>query len=119
LNSVVHSASSAPFAVVRSATAASGYPVRRERRDRGLERRLAAQLQTDRLLRRVAGLVDQRVVAKIGTERRLLVGLLDQLQAEDMLRKIDRRRQVARAEADVTQLLDFDHCWVSFPVGVL
>ena len=81
----------------------------RERRDRVLERRVGAQLQTDRLLRGIAGLVNQRVVAKIGAERRLLVGLLDQLQAEDALRKIDRRRQVARAEAHVTQLLDLDH----------
>ena len=89
----------------------------RERRDGPIERRLRAHLQPDRLLHGVTHLIDQRVVAKIGSERGLLVVPLDQLQPEDTLGEIDRGRQVARAQTDVTQLLDLNHAQLS--VGCL
>jgi hypothetical protein len=85
----------------------------RERRDRAVEHRLRAQFEADRLLRGVAHLIDQRVVAKVGAKAGLLVGLFDQLQSENALGKIDRDWQVARAQANVTQLFDLDHRRVS------
>jgi hypothetical protein len=87
--------------------------VRRQRGNGTLERRAGAQFQADRLRCRVPGLVHQGVVAKIGTEHCLFFRSLDQLQAENALCEIDCRRQIARAQAYITQLLDFDHRLVS------
>ena len=81
----------------------------REHRDGAIEHRLRAHLEADGLLRGIANLIDQCMVAKIGAKRGLLVRLFDQLQSEDTLCEIDRDWQVARAQADVTQLVDLDH----------
>ena len=74
-----------------------------------IEHRLRAHLEADGLLRGVANLIDQGMVAKIGAKRGLLVRLFDQLQSEDTLCEIDRDWQVTRAQAHITQLLDLDH----------
>src|ERR1700741_4591413 len=54
------------------------------------------------------------MVAKIGPERGLIVVFRYQLQPKDTLCEIDRRRQIARTEAHITQLLDLDHLRASY-----
>ena len=73
--------------------------------ERGIELIRVPYLQTDRLHGIRAGLECQRVVAKIGPERRQMLGTVDRLDADHALREVRRALQVIRGETDVSQLL--------------
>ena len=87
-----------------------------ERRADRVEIDRVFQIEADRVVARIALEIDERVVARVAAHRHRIAAEIsgftfaaDKLKAEDLGRVVDRAFEIARAEADVADILQIDH----------